>query len=759
MKKIFIALTVLMIPLQLLLAQKNGKITGITLNKATKQKIPYINLKILGTKLGAISDIDGKFVIENIPMGTYSMQVNSVGYKTIVVSDIMVTPSKPVELSIELSEMAVELEGVTIKADYFQKSNFDAVSVKKFTYEEIRRAPGGFEDVIRALSVLPGVAQTSAGRNDLIVRGGAPSENLYVIDGFPVQNINHFGNQGATGGSLSYVNLDYLKESSFSTGGFGVNYGDKLSSVLSIDLKDARKDKIGGKATISATQFGLNLEGPVSDNSGFLFSARRSYLDFIFKAAGFGFVPEYWDYLGKYNYKIDTDNQISFLLIGAIDNVKFFNDSQDKRYDNSRILGSDQKQYLTGVKYRKFFSKGFLDVNLSRNYINYNSRQSDSNLVEIFRNNSTEAENTINSEVTLSIDKSSDFIVGASYKLVQFKADAFFPDFVTSFGELLKPGNIYANEDFNKADFYTQYSSMFFNHFRFNFGVRLDYFNAIENKVTLSPRTSLNYMVNESSTFTLSAGRYTQAPSYIWLIANKNNKKLEYVKADQYSLGFEHRPMLDLSLKLEAFYKKYSDYPASLLRPYLVLANTGAGYTGSEDNFASFGFEELASLGKGESKGLELSLQKKLSNIPIFGIMSLTYSKTSFTAVDKIERKGSYDQTWIFSLSGGYIPNEKWEFGAKFRIATGNPYTPYNSDGSQNVANYNAARFDPSHSLDIRVDRKWLFETMNLITYIDVQNVYNNKKSNSIRWDRRDKKTVNGESVGILPSIGISIEF
>ena len=207
-----------------------------------------------------------------------------------------------------MSEAVIELEGVTVSSDVFENLPTEVNSVKKFSYEEIRRSPGGFEDVVRALSVLPGVARQSAGRNDLVVRGGAPSENLYIVDGLIVPNINHFGSQGSTGGPLSFINLDFVEETTFSTGGFQANYGDKLSSVLKIDLREGRKDRLGGKALVSASQFGLNLEGPVSENSNFIFSLRRSYLDFIFNAAGFNFVPEYYDLLTKYNYNIDKSN-------------------------------------------------------------------------------------------------------------------------------------------------------------------------------------------------------------------------------------------------------------------------------------------------------------------------------------------------------------------------------------------------------------------------------------------------------------------
>ncbi len=737
----------------------NGIITGKTIDKFSKEVLPGVNILIVGTNIGAATDINGEFEIKGLAVGTYQVRASFVGYNTIIKTDVVVNNSSPVNLLFELTESVIQLEGVTVRSDYFDMNRTELNSVSSFSYEEIRRAPGGFEDVVRALSVLPGVAQASAGRNDLVVRGGAPSENLYLVDGFVVPNINHFGSQGATGGPLSFVNLDFVRETTFSTGGFSALYGDKLSSVLRIDLREGRKDKIGGKATISASQFGLNLEGPVSEKSNFIFSARRSYLDFIFNAAGFNFVPEYYDVLGKYSYDIDNKNKISYLFIGAFDRVKFNNKDSDDLYENSRILGSDQNQYVTGISYRKLFDQGFMNLTLSRYFTDYDSSQRDTLLNPIFLNQSREQEDELKGDAVLKLSSTSELNFGASIKLIKFNADIKLPNFKTTFGETLNITSLTTQKNFTKYNLFVQYSDILFERIPYNIGLRGDYFSGIESKFYLSPRISAAYMLSETASINLSAGIYTQSPSYIWLAAEEVNKNLKAVKVNQVVLGYERKLRDDLRVKVEGFYKDYVDYPASVLRPYLVLANTGAGYGGGDDNFSAFGLETLVSEGKGNVHGVEFSLQKKSSNLPHYGILSVTYSEARFAGLDGIERAGTYSQKWIVNLSGGYVFNEKWETSFKFRFATGNPYTPYNSDGTQSVVNFNAYRFEPLHSLDIRVDRKWFFESLTLITYIDIQNIYNNKNSNSIRYDYRTGEIDKESSIGLLPSIGISLEF
>jgi outer membrane receptor protein involved in Fe transport len=298
---------------------------------------------------------------------------------------------------------------------------------------------------------------------------------------------------------------------------------------------------------------------------------------------------------------------------------------------------------------------------------------------------------------------------------------------------------------------------VFFNHLRFNLGVRADYFDAIDEPFYVSPRFSTAYNFNELTSVNFSTGIYHQFPSYIWLAAGNTN--LKAIKVYQYILGFKHRLSEDVQIKLEGFYKDYRDYPTSTLRPYLVLANTGAGYGGSEENFESFGFEPLVSEGKGRARGVELSLQKRAGSTGLYGLISATYAQSDFTALDGIERPSAFEQNWIFNLSGGYIFNNEWEVSFKFRYASGRPSTPYNPDGTQSLSNYLTDSLPPIHALDLRVDKRWHLGSVNLITYIDVQNVYNRSNIQSLRWDYKEMKVDDESSIGILPSIGISLEF
>lgn len=760
MNKIIISAFVFIIIINVTYGQSTGTITGQAIDKISKEPLPGVNIIIVDSPVGAASDENGNFIIENVLIGTYRLKASYVGYNTLIQPDIVVNTSRPLNVLFELTEAVIEIEGVTVTAAYFDEVPTEVNSIKSFSYEEIRRSPGGFEDVVRALSVLPGVAQVEAGRNDLIVRGGAPSENLFLVDGLVIPNINHFGTQGATGGPISFINLDFVRKTTFSTGGFSAAYGDKLSSVLSIDLREGRTDRLGGKAVISASQFGFNLEGPISESANFLFSVRRSYLDFIFNAAGFNFVPEYYDAIAKATIKFDSYNQLSFMTVAAFDKVNFNNNNEEDIYKNAGILGNNQNQYVAGVSYKHIFEKGFYTLSLSRNYVDYEYEQKDTLLEPIFLNNSVEAENQLKFDMVYKLSKESELNIGASAKYINFDAKVLFPEnFVTTFGDTLPVNYINTTENYSKFGLFTQYSDLFFNRLRINIGLRADYFNGIDEPLYISPRLSLKYMLTDLTNISFSTGLYHQFPSYIWLVGYETNKNLNAIKVVQYILGLEHQLRSDIRLKLEGFYKDYLDYAASDLRHYLVLANTGAGFGGASQNFESFGFEPLVSKGTGFSRGIELSLQKKSSNIPHYALLSFTYSETEFTPIDNTKRNGSFDQRIIVTATGGYIFNKKWEAAVKFSYSTGRPFTPYNDDGTQNVDDYLAQRFDPFHSLDLRFDRRWDFDGWSLITYLDIQNIYNNKNATTIRWDSYKQEAVTESSIGILPTIGVNLEF
>jgi len=772
MRYIYLLLNILIIS-NVLFAQKNsgenqniGIIIGSVKSTMGQKPLSGISVSVINSKYGAITMPDGKFIIRNLPQGTYSVKFSAVGFETFVYTDVNVTGAKPTELNVELTEKIIELKGAEVRASYFIKKAESLTSTQTLNGEEIRRAPGVQEDVIRATALLPGVAVTQAGRNDLVVRGGAPFENLFMVDNIEIPNINHFGSQGASGGPLALINIDYVRNVSFSAGGFGAKYGDKTSSFTNIILRNGNEEKFGGKAVLSATGFGLNIEGPVSDAGSFWLSIRRSYLDFIFKAAGFGFIPEYWDFAGKINLKYGKYDFFNFLTIGALDNVKLNNDNQDNKFTNSQFAASNQNQYFSGITWKHLFDMGFTTVTLGQTYTNFSTFQNDSNLLRIFNNSSKEPETTLKTDFDLQLCKTLGLTFGNQLKYsANTKYNIELPGF------LRKDNNgfpVSLNVDttlhiYKNASYLSVTAG--FSQFKITLGGRYDYYGFLQNKLYFSPRLSFDYQINDVSAIIASAGRYYQSPSYVWLIGAPN-QNLEPIKVDQAVLGYEHTPMEDLKVQFEVYYKIYTNYPARIFRPQAVLSPSGFDDASSD---IPFGLEPLSSSAKGYSTGAELFIQKKLSEIPLYGLLSLSVSETKFKSLDDVERPGAFDTRFILNIALGYRFSSDWEVSCKFRLATGLPSTPYFTSkdsvsnfliGTKNYSKYNeGARLPLFHQLDMRIDKRWNFHKLNLITYIDLQNLYGRKNISGIIWNQRTQSTEYLASLGILPSIGISLEF
>ncbi|MGA9407580.1 MAG: TonB-dependent receptor, partial [Bacteroidota bacterium] len=405
---------------------RSGSIVGRVYDSATKDSIPLATVIIVGSTLGAATDEQGHFIISHIPPGTYEVQASAVGYAPLVQRDVVVRASKEVEVSFYLTEQSIQVGEILVTGKQFVVPDLP-LSTEYLSYKEIQNTAGAFDDVVRTVSSLPGVVQTRSDRNDLMVRGGGTSENLFLIDNIEFPNIDHFGTEGTSGGSVSFVNLDFVENASFSAGGFGVRYGDKLSSVLSIDMRDARKDENRVKADVSATEAGLNLEGPIADGGGYLFSARRSYLDPVFKYYGFAFAPYYWDFLAKGTYQFGDDDKIEALGIGAIDKIRFFNDTKSNQVSNSQQLFSNQNEAVGGITWRHGFGWGYSMLTARTSYSDFNYLQKGDTLVQLNAGNphvsniSSEQETSIGEDVEIQLTKSTEFALGAEGRIARLK--------------------------------------------------------------------------------------------------------------------------------------------------------------------------------------------------------------------------------------------------------------------------------------------------------------------------------------------------
>ena len=741
-------------------AGRTGLIDGRVRAAATQQPIASATVTVGGTALSVATGDDGRFRLR-APAGVVRLEVRAIGYAPIVRSDVVVSAGKPTTVVIDLQPRVVQLATVDVAPSYFEPSKATPVSTQRFSAEEIRRTPGVQEDVVRAVSVLPGVGVTTAGRNDLVVRGGAPFENLFVVDNIEVPNVNHFGTQGSTGGPVSLIPIEFVQDASLSAGGFGVRYGDRTSSVTSIALREGNRARRATTLNLSATGFGAIAEGPLPNDGSLLVSVRRSYLDFVFNAVGFPFIPSYTDVTVKAVQRPTSRDELSVLVIAARDRIRFKNETADNRYDNSTVLGSSQDQYVAGLSWKHLLPNGLLQTTFGRTFSRFDAAQRDSSNPPqlLFGARSTEGESSLRSDLTLQLTSRAELTAGVIVKY----ASALDYD-VTLPGAARRDANgvpralrVDTSLTAWRQSAYAQGNLELTDRLRITLGLRGDHYG-LPSATRVSPRGSATFSLDDANTLTLAGGRYYQAPQPVWLVGDASNiANLKPLRADQVVAGWQRLLRPDVKLQVEGYLKSYADYPGRVFRPRAVLQPSGFD---DVTNDIPYGLEPLLAGATGTVRGAEILLQKRLSEVPVYGLLSASYNRTRFTGLDGTRSVGAFDSPMVFNALLGWRPNPRWEYSGRIRSAAGLPTTPFTSGGVLDFTRYNAGERLPTFfALDVRIDRRFTFRRSQLVTYIDVQNATGRKNISQVAWDARLRAPKANESIGTLPSIGINWEF
>ncbi|MBI4722872.1 MAG: TonB-dependent receptor [Candidatus Stahlbacteria bacterium] len=483
--------------------------------RAVNTRLPLVgtNIVVLDTKLGAATDTFGNFIIPNVPVGTYRLEATMLGYTSIVKTDVVVSTGRATFVEVNLNEAPIVLKGITVKAKYFAKDVSAPTSKHNLSREEIRRSPGSASDVSRMIQNLPGVNFVSDARNDLVVRGGSPAENLNLYDGIEIPNTNHFGTQGATGGPITMVQSEFIRDIDFYTGAFSAKYGNKLSSVLDIHLRNGTRDEFLGTFDLSMSGAGLIVEGPLFRGS-YLLSARKSYLELIKEQIGFSALPIYADAQCKVVQKLSDKHSLSILGIGGIDHIEFA-PGEEEEHGNGGVE-VDQTHYALGTKLTSLWSKDlFSTLIVSRGYDLYDVYVKDTLDTRLYDNESNESENTLRTDVIFKNISLGVYLkqVALGHKIYH-KGDERFPDIDMDFSDTPYKAGAYLQPEFK------------FGNISGAVGVHYHYFDYTEIS-SFSPRTSLSFVLIPNLSLNAGWGIFYQNPSYVWLTVFPENKELK----------------------------------------------------------------------------------------------------------------------------------------------------------------------------------------------------------------------------------------
>jgi hypothetical protein len=289
-------------------------IYGTVNNEINNTPIPFANIIIKGLNIGTTSDIEGNYEIQNVKPGQYNIQCSYLGFNTFIKTEIYVSSNKNLQLNFLLTENIELIDEVQVLGNTFNNTDASPNSLKTINASEIYRSPGGNRDISKVIANLPGVSSTPSYRNDIIVRGGSPAENRFYLDGVEIPNINHFATQGSSGGPVGILNVNFIREVDLYSGAFPANRGNALSSIMEIKQIEGNDKSFSGSFMVGSSDAGLTLNTPISKKSTLLFSARRSYLQFLFKALKLPFLPTYNDLQFKYTLKPNLKNQFNFII-------------------------------------------------------------------------------------------------------------------------------------------------------------------------------------------------------------------------------------------------------------------------------------------------------------------------------------------------------------------------------------------------------------------------------------------------------------
>ena len=792
MKRLLSLLLFCNITISFLLAQPVHQVKGTVIDKSSRQPLEFINVMIVGLNKGGVTNAEGKFSIGQVPPGIYRLQASAIGYKTVTTPEYILS-TRDLHIQIEMEENQTELEGVTVTASPFRRDIESPVSLRIIGLQEIEKSPGANRDISRIVQSYPGVTFSPIGyRNDLIVRGGSPSENRFYLDGVEIPNINHFSTQGASGGPVGILNADLIREVNFYTGAFPTDKGNALSSVLDFKLRDGDMERNSLKATLGASEVSLASNGHLGKKTSYLVSVRQSYLQFLFDMLGLPFLPTFTDAQFKLKTRFDARNELTVLGLGGIDKMKLNTkaDDEDNEYILSYLPKIQQETFTLGAVYRHYAGAHVQSVVASHSYLNNRNtkyQQNDESDPDhlMLRLRSTE-QNT-----QLRLENSSSFrnwkvTVGTSLDYSQYSNTTFqkvYTDRAQTFDYHTYLGimrwGLFGTVNYTSID----------ERFTASLGLRADannYSAAMKDlSDQLSPRLSLSYQLTEHWSLSGNAGLYYQLPPYTALGFKNNNGlyankyALRYMQVSQGSIGLNWRKGDTFEVSVEGFYKDYDKIPLSVA--------DGIPLTCKGNDYGVIGNELLTSTAQGRSYGAELLLKWLVAKK-----LNLASSFTLFKSEYRTDKESEYiasawDNRFIFNLRGTYNLPRHWSVGMKVSCIGGAPYTPYDADKSSLVTawnaqgkpyydytRYNEERLPAFTQVDIRIDKTFYLKRCMLGFYIDLQNIAGSKLKQAdvlmstgviknpdapIAEQRYVMKSLKQESGTLLPTLGITFEY
>ena len=787
------------IVLYLAAALNAGVIVGTVRAQQTARPLAGVQVTIAGAGQSTGTDSAGAYALPDIAPGSYNLTFVKSGFETVVRNDVYVSGDGDVRVDADLAPGAYDLEKMVVRGTTFRKAADMAASSKVMNFDEILRQPGALADVQRAVQDLPSVASGGDNVNEVVVRGGVPGENQFIMDNIEIPNPNHFGQQGSGGGVVSLINPLLVKGLTFCAGAPPAQYGGKASSVLDVALRDGNDKMILGGVDMGIGGVGLHAEGPLWQGATFMASGAKSFLDLAATFDPSTAVPDYWGGQVKL-VQHAGDHRLSLNGIYGDNGITIRNARRDL-HTRGDVIDAGGFIYAGGVTAKTFWGQQLSTTITASAAGNRFNRDEITGDTTYYANHSLEQEQTLKADAAVDLSGPNRLLFGGMLRRADFNID------ISEIIDTLKlydtaqpalPGVVQTDgagdpivsreprRGLGIGAKYGAYASAIWwpmDRLKLVPGVRCDGFS-YTGSFTASPRLSATFTLLPALDINAAFGLQYQDPDYAQLIISDANASLAPKRAVTGIGGAEYTiDQWATKITLEGYYKRYDDLAVD--SSYLMDVPYITEFTRTN---------ALVSLGRGKSYGIELFAQKKLTD-HFSGSASYSYSQAWYNDLRPGHAGAWYPADFDFrheaSLSAGWkfelLPYDwyqrlhghlwfklctpimpladRMEISTRFRYLGGRPYTRpaylsrYRIWGIDNAGTLNAERYAPYHRLDVRFERRYGFGFLQMIYYIDLQNIYARKNIWQYLFVDGDPRPSAIHQLPFVPAGGVIIGF
>lgn len=764
-------------------------IRGTVIDKQSQSSIPGANIIVVGanpTKLGT-TDIDGKFKILEVNPGRYDLKVTYLGYKEIVLPNVVVTSGKEIVLEIGMEESINSLTEVEVSGTKKNETNNDMTSVsgRSFSMEEVNRYAGGRSDPSRLAANFAGVSSPDDSRNDIVIRGNSPTGVLWRIEGLNIPNPNHFSTVGTTGGPVSAINTNVIKNSDFFTSAFPSEYGNANAGVFDLGFRTGNSEKREHTFQLGAlTGLEAMTEGPINKEKGssYLFAYRYSFTG-VAQAIGIPIgtaaTPFYQDLSFKLNggttkfgkftlFGLGAKSKIDFLHTKIDSTDLFANPSKDSYFTSD--IGLMGLKHFIKVNERSYFNTVLGVTYNGSNYLEDNIATNLKPLERYIENKTSQLHYSINTSFNSKINSKLFVKVGVISEVINLILNARIRDSISVWNQYW---------DFNDYTIlhqaYAQAKYRFTDRLTLNLGVH-GQFLALNNSTSVEPRVGLKYQLGEKQTLSLGYGMHSQMqPTDVYFYRERKldgsydltNKNLGFTNSQHFVVGYDVLPIKDWRIKTELYYQLLSNVPVTQSPSSFSMLNAGASFFPNDKS-------NLKNAGTGTNYGAELTVEKFFSK-GYYVLMTGTIYESKYKGSDGVEHNTAFNGNYVYNILGGKdfkIGKEKrnvFSVGVKMTQAGGRYYTPVDLEASQaskvqvlqgddkafSQRNPDFFRLDVKTGFTFNSKKSKLSQTLSF----DIQNVTNNKNVFAQRYNPLTNKINTAYQIGFFPNFVYKIQF